>query len=234
MSFALKSMPPVDDLEVFFELNPNVRSWEVFVLHARYINRLLNSTINLDELIVDYIPGINTAVFLQTVDFFKQHHQRGFYQRLSLKAWSFVVFVEQLVNIPGLEKIELLDQLDYVLPMLPSLKELHIQLGLELSLSSTDMLAKNLPNLEKLYITFATTIEILPFIRQIPKLTELSLNGFYDCRLNLSSLNKDREKLLNARKLTIYTPENVYIRTISEMHGLGHTNWRWVTIRSFY
>lgn len=56
----------------------------------------------------------------------------------------------------------------------------------------------------------------MPFISQAPKLKEiyilnLLIKNETDADINLSSLNNEREKLPNAKKVTIYANESIYL-----------------------
>lgn len=58
---------------------------------------------------------------------------------------------------------------------------------------------------------------IFPFIRQLPKLKELSIHQlkypFEETVIGLSTLNEERKKLAGACKITIFLTEWVYLPT---------------------
>ncbi|XP_031635406.1 uncharacterized protein LOC116348520 [Contarinia nasturtii] len=76
-------------------------------------------------------------------------------------------------------------------------------------------------NLKRVHSDYASSDDILPFIRHAEKVNKIRveelLSGSHfdenDNVLDLFALNKEREKLVGARKITIYVPEDVYLLT---------------------
>lgn len=105
---------------------------------------------------------------------------------------------------------------NYNLPLIVNLKELTILYGP----NPTDMevIANSFMELERVSLNDATYNDILPFIRQSWNLKEIKVfpkseDHFNGGILELMALNIEREKLQNAQKLTIFVPENIFLKT---------------------
>lgn len=127
----------------------------------------------------------------------------------------------------GLEKLKIyfhhFCQGIILLPSLPSLKELEF--SDETKTMDMKVIATKFINLEQLIIHHAKHEDILSFIR-MPKLKKLKLEyeGIKTINtLKLLTLNKEREKLPTARKVTIYVPDFVFLKTKWSV-GNGETN----------
>lgn len=70
-----------------------------------------------------------------------------------------------------------------------------------------------LMNVERLHL-FRKSLDILRIIQQIKNLRKIKILGFRSAEiLELNVLNREREKLADARKVTIYVPDAVYLAT---------------------
>lgn len=114
---------------------------------------------------------------------------------------------------------------------LVNLKLLFLGINTNLSSAKANKLAKNLENLEKIYVQTNTIHAITPFLRNCINLSTiyvygLSLPGKFNTkgsRDHISSLNKDRKQLSSACKTTVYLPDEAYIRVKSESYRLNYS-----------
>lgn len=80
-------------------------------------------------------------------------------------------------------------------------------------------MAKSLVNLEFIQFKSADVIDLIPFIRYLPKLTTIIVfctrrsdaYKIINTTPTLAELNEERSKLTNARKLTVYVEERIYL-----------------------
>ncbi|XP_055306488.1 uncharacterized protein LOC129570790 [Sitodiplosis mosellana] len=218
----------IDELNEFFERNPTVQAFSTSTL-CLWKNRkeLLKSTATLEMLEVkeasemDMIDDDDDEEFtlIEFCNLLKQLHRRRFFKRLNFYTQSCNEETSTHLTSLGhcLEKLCIKNfTRSYSLPLLTNLKELAIQDGA----NSTDMdiLANSLPNLQRLHINKASVDDIQPFIRQSPKLRQIKVLSKDEAHFNrgilkLLTLNQDREKLAQARKVSIYVPDNIFLRT---------------------
>lgn len=219
---------PIDGLIGFLERNSNIRTFATSG-QCLWVNRdqLLNSTVKLNILEVRMMEvyGVDMDEFgiaatrMQTICWLLyQLYEKGFYQRLHF----YITDDDQINNIDDLASLYGFDKLcitnfkgSFSLKPLRLVKELVIIKGIEY----IDLvhLADQCVKLERLYLGIRTIYEILPFVRTSPKLYEITLlpeflNKF-DIKIVISVLNREREKLPAARKLTIYAPDDIYLVT---------------------
>lgn len=170
-------------------------------------------------------------------DLLIQLHNQGFYKRLLLCTPSVdQELSNKLTAVPGLETLRIdRFQESFSIPLLSEseLKDLIILDGL--NVKDAEILANGLVKLERLHVDQSTIEAILPFIRQSKKLNKIKillkspirfLNLYYfnnveesDVKttswriLNLATINEEREKLPNARKVIIYVSDDVFLAT---------------------
>lgn len=101
----------------------------------------------------------------------------------------------------------------YNLPQLVDLKELIILKGT--NIKDMQILANSLVKLERLCIENCENVDdVTPFIRQSPKLNRIKFTPHHrDEVLNLRMLNEERAKLAGARKIILYTRDDVFLAT---------------------
>lgn len=219
----------IDEFNEFFDRNPNVRTFSTSSL-CLWKNRreLLKSNAKLDLLEVKEIN--ETEIFdddenddEMTMRAFckllNQLHERNFYKRLNFYTQSCNEETSGHLTSLGhcIEKLCIKNfTRSYSLPQLINLKELAIHDGA----NATDMetLANSLTKLQRLHINKASVDDIRPFIRQSTKLRQIRAipkdeTHFNGGILQLLTLNREREKLSEARKITIFVPDNIYLRT---------------------
>lgn len=215
------------ELNEFFELNPNVRSFST-TADCIWANRneLLQSNAKLDILEVKiFTPAMyfnldfGTEQIIEMIrNLFVQLFNRGFYKRLFL----YVPKVDQqacnlLTLLKGLEKLCIREYGQiFGLAQLTNLRELAILDGAKAD--DMEILANSYTNLQRFYISNASIDDIRPFICRSTNLTKVKVipkdeSHFNGGILPLIALNREREKLAGARKVTIYVPDNVFINS---------------------
>lgn len=197
-----------NELNQFFELNPNVRNLgidgECILANRR---SLMESNIKLDNLTVKWILN-KEEVF----NVLKELHGRGFYQRLHFK-FDRITPNDQLTTLRGLTTLHV--SFDATLPSIPDLKELGFNQYLSF-LKTQGLNVAALPQrfigIERLIILRASVDDIMHFIRHSRNLKEIEVKELEDdTTLDISALNKEREQLNGAQKMVIYVEEHIYL-----------------------
>lgn len=210
------------ELKSFFEQNPNVRS---FSCTPNYLWKnqhwMLASDIKIERLDIKYIDsdysdydGVGLVCNL-----LKDLHERGFYQRLSIHIpgrWYLgdyrqILSLRSLVYLyPGY------DEIWSVLPPLPDLKELVLYHEYH-----ADIMINSITNIQRISIWRTSIDGILPFIQRCLHLKQIRIENLEDLEddgphaekgiIDLLTLNKEREKLANSRKITIFVREDIFL-----------------------
>lgn len=224
--------PLVKDLNMFFRNNPHVRSLSTNTPSIWY-NRvgLLKSNIQLDLLEIKDALGFR-PISKTFCNLLIQLHQRGLFKRLNFYTYNIDNTTGMhLATLPVLEKLCLRDK-SFTSTGLTNLRELAILDGA----NSNDMefFANNLVCLQRVYIGNATIDDVLPFICKAPKVTKIKVipkdkTHFNGGILKLLTLNKERAKLLGAIKITIYIPDDAFLRTKWATYN-GDTNLKFIEI----
>lgn len=201
------------ELATFFKQNPTVNNFLTnFLSLWGNRNQLLSSGAKLDRLGVEDCWYHTVGNIKQIFDLLKELHGKGFYRRLHLNLEKINrELCEQMALLPGLEKLQFNQFIEISnLSCLTSLKELHLPGGLKPN--EIEVIALNLVNLEKVTISSIASDDLLPFMSYSGKLIRLYayLNGRI---LNLLKLNKERERLINARKCIIFVRDNIFLNT---------------------
>lgn len=204
----------LNEIASFLELNRNIRK---FSTDARYLleNRqiLMASAVKLDELTITYAEydNINLKILCHLLN---KLYDRGIYKRLQ---FDYVYGLhrekaEQLNSVNGLVKITVNYAKEPItLGAFESLEEIFIESSLKITDLTT--VARNLTKLRRIHFACSNFRDILPLISCAKNLKEIKLNRLTDRNkiLNLFALNKKREKLQGAKRITLYAPENVYL-----------------------
>ncbi|XP_055305042.1 uncharacterized protein LOC129569873 [Sitodiplosis mosellana] len=204
----------IDELKTFFEQNPNIRSLitnSVFLVANWDLFRTAN--IKLDTLAIRFDNADNV---MGICDSLNALHERGVFKRLHCYNKSIS---DQLASLNAMEKLAITSwsagDCANISPLLINIKELSID---DITVNShMETTARNLVNLERVYLSEPTSAAIMSFIRHSPKLRKIKveygsliLNSKND-GLDLAALNNERAKLAGARKVTIYVGEGVYL-----------------------
>lgn len=146
-----------------------------------------------------------------------QLYKRGFYKRLHFYVENLSQITRnQLFSLNGLEKL-CIKQYNGIwkLPELSNLLELAL---LDVSDDvNLEPIANNLTQLQRLFLSNASFEHLTTFIRLSKNLIRVKFanNSKHQCNekiTHLSTLNIERSKLLGARKVTIYAPDNIYLQ----------------------
>lgn len=217
----------VNELTTFFQLNPNVHSFSTSYIFLSE-NRIgfMNSGIKVDVLQVKKqdlsMYRVGDVNVNEMFDLFKELHICGFYKHLHLYMQRISQqFVEQIILLGDvLEKLCFRNYYDTGhcdtvftnWPILPKLKDLGI-VGVIRSYE-TEILAQRLVNIKRVYLHSTTYADISTFVRHSAKLKQIFVKDVIPLNANIpkiTTLNNQREKLKDARKVTIYFPDNLFV-----------------------
>lgn len=210
----------IHELKTFFAINSNVRTFAT-TLQFLWKNRfwLRNSNIHLDRLDIE---GIGFEKLDSLFDFVNELHGQGFYKRLHFygKIIDDDTFMLRVATVHGLEKLYLarIDS-NIVLPPLIGVKELNF-IHCE-DIKHPTALAANIPNVKLIHIRNARIEDILPFIRLSPSVEKIRVECLMkegDIHLkndviDLVALNKERQSLIGAHKITLHVKESIFLAT---------------------
>lgn len=209
----------IAELNAFFEENLHIRSFSTNA-NCLWINRnsFIGSQVHLDDLAIEIDASIeiDIGVFCSLLDTL---YENGFYKRLHL----YVENVDQntvrhMAALHGLVKLYVVNTtIDTDLSSLTNLKELGIHIGS--SVLNLDAVAKSLDKLQNVYFYYASSDQVLPFIRHSMNLRTIKIRNlesgthFDENILYLPGLNKERGKLAYCQKVTVYLEEDIYLTT---------------------
>lgn len=208
-------------LKSFFERNPAVRTFAI-TKNGLWLNRavITNTNVCLDILAVDYDQGVDLDDFCE---FLNELYDRGVYKNLHFYFGYSLLdqkIVNRLASLKALTKLRAKTDTQHI--TLSAF--VHLQ---ELCISNSSLVAdlKSLPhiltNLNRIYFGEASSDDMLPFIAgsvtlsRINVLSLLTGNHFdqHEGVLDLAALDRQRKRLQEARKITIYVDERVYLAT---------------------
>lgn len=213
-----------NDFKTLFDMNPNIRSFSIDA-KSLLINRqsFLSCGAKLEKLAVDFHPeNINSDVEPGLIvnivyDLLIELHEMGFYQCLHL----YITFIDRqncLQKLFSLDSLEMLGGFITSIEMpLKKLKDLDIDKTSDVT--NLEGFPSKIPTLERINFSKATSNDILPFICQSNKLKIMKIDQLMDGTylengvLDLVALNRERGKLIKARKLSIYVNESVFLAT---------------------
>lgn len=220
-----------DELKIFFEQNPNVRS---FTTNANNLwesrDLFLECQVQLDDLSIEMgAPTEEPQTTGQTFKLLKELHKRGSFKRLHLDLKCFSQQTLEQMELLGnallaLSSLRLKEctSESITLPQLINLKELNISTCLnDLPLGAmTDVnaLVSQLVNLERIHFAIADDYEITQFICHSAKLKKMKIENLAwqddnNVCIDLLMLNNERAKLPQAQKLIIYIGDEEYLAT---------------------
>lgn len=214
-----------NEVKLLFQQNSNIRSFSTDAKSLLINQRsFLSSDAKLDQLAIDFhhpnsINAEADPLFIVNsfYNLLIELHEKEFYQSLHI----FVSFVDSQNCMQKLFLLEPLEMLGgFVISIenpLMKLRELDINKGSEVN--DIGMIPIQIPKLESISFSEATSDDILTFICHSSKLriikVDLLLDGTHlrNGVLDLVALNKEREKLTNAKKIVIYVNESVFMST---------------------
>lgn len=225
-----------NELRNFLQLNRNVRSFSIdaksLMLNQDQVLAAAANDVIVDKLAIDFHPHainaeIEPAIIAQLFyNFLIELQECQFFAELHL----YVKFMDHQNCMQKLYSLNTLTMLggyiDRIENPLMRVKELDISMGSDILDLQT--LPEKLPNLERIHFAKATVDHILPFIRFSPRLKQVKCGDLSDGMhmiggiLDVDALNNQRKELPNARKVTIYVNEAVFLATKWARKGAMH------------
>lgn len=212
-----------DQLAELLMLNPNIRRF-VTTPNCLMENRVAMKTttdINLDDLAISFDFHANYSV-ATLCELLNELHERGVYKRVHLFFYEITTqnTIYQLTTVNGLDSLFIYKALvRFELPELRSLVELCVYK--KSSKIDLDHVLDELVNLKRIYFCFSHLDDIIPFIQRSASLERIRVDCLrYGPQFNentkvidLPTLNRLRQQLPGARKITFYVREDVYLAT---------------------
>lgn len=209
----------INNLNVFLEKNSQLESLAMnSSLVWKNQDVLRESKIKLKDfaIVINFEESRDYAAYFQL---FNELHRQGLFQQLHLYINGFTkTIITQMESLQAFVKLYFTNcKLDKsVTSSIASI----IELGTVKSsnLNDIEYLAKNLVNLQRLFIQCADLEDILTFLKfsrnlRIIQVKYLEINRCIGKILNLPELNKARMQLKNARKVTIFIDETLFLTT---------------------
>lgn len=219
----LYGSPSVENIVIFLELNTNIRK---FATTAEFLwenrDKMKNANIKFDELIVFLSENVNTVSFCHLLN---RLYGLKFYKKLKLCSVTHQRMLNQLPTVNGLWKLHTPQLKHHVtLPSLKNVQELCVHESTKIT--NFESLVNYLVDLKRIHIFYARFNDIVPLIRASATLEEVKVDllgqGIHfseDTKvIHLAELNRERKKLRNARKITFYVREGVYLATKFALH----------------
>lgn len=225
------------NLAKFLVNNPNVKRFEcnVYDLRTERLKQILNILIEsnqIEELCL-YVKDVVASITF--VDELKTLEKRSGFKQMILEFSARYPITEDIFKVASLKKLtaiklqgfKMVNSLETFQPF-AHLKDLHLVSCVELKQAEADLLARNIPNLEGLYLIIGEQLfrlprfvevnafhQITPFARYSSKLKKVIVKGFnvvtdsVGSEENIMELDAARKQLENACKLMIYVDERL-------------------------
>lgn len=227
--FHWSSSPLPDNLDTFFRLNPQIRSFNSSIYTTMNTMWFLNRTgICIDELHLELILELyeEEREGMEIV----RTHLNALYKKKQIKRLMVqFIFCSQFLD-PEWGRMDYLTgvYIDFphragatrALCTLVHLKLLVLGINTILSRAKSSILTKHLINLEEIYVQINSIYAIVPFLRKAKKLKKIYVYGMGlaksfsgKCKANqMATLNDERIKLLDACKTTVFLPDHAYVQ----------------------
>lgn len=200
----------IDKLQTFFDLNPNIKSFAMDI-NCLWQNEMTLRTVDirLDDLAIDFHGWEQRMDAIRSL--LDKFQKRGLYKRLHLyTSYHDAESFKRIGSIPALEKLYLSNKVAAAidLPRMIQLKEISFRYFTDIV--DMDALRDKLAHLERIHLKEASFYDILPFIQQLDKLQTIHIEHVaFDANFvaNLEAVNRERELLQDAHKVTIYIDE---------------------------
>lgn len=225
----------VNELKTFFRNNSHVKSFTTDLV-SLYANKhlLIESEIKLNDLTVDVSkhfrpPQHVEQIYFDALDELAQH---GIFKRLHYNLMDFdQEVIDRMTQLPSIKSLcldtHINDESIINLPNLIDVVELKIGYCSKLN---TNLVAKQLENLQRIHFQHISLQDVRAFFRQSINLRKMKIDRLEDSErsfddemfgnvLYLSLWNEEREKLPAAKKVTIYIYDEVYLATKWAMKG---------------
>lgn len=221
--FQPRDMETIEKIPVFLKHNPNICKFattaNLFCWAARDFMENADD-IKLDEFAIrfDYYTTVGFGPFCELLNAL---YERGVYKRLQMYVWgeSLQEMIDQLAKVNGFTKLFICPQRLVTIPTLKSLEELYVNNSAKII--DTENMVNRLINLRRISFERANFNDVMPFVRRAPQLDKIRvdyLNGGIRFNqgtniIDLRALNGERQQLPNARKITLYVQEKIYLAT---------------------
>lgn len=202
----------IDEIVTFFVQNSSIRIFSTSLEFLReYAFPLNDSGVKLDELrVIEH----TSPDFLDydCLELFRELHDKGFYKKLHLSGEMFDIHMLEndlaMITPLGVERLSL-NYSTFILPALPDIKEIYFD-----NFDEPHQFA-NVKNVERLHFHKLNCDQIMLAIREFPKLTLFKFHELTNDveTINLSALNREREKVTGASKVTIYVDDKIFLAT---------------------
>lgn len=224
---------------MFLEQNPNIQKFAVdadFMWTNRDIIKNA-SGIQLDSLAVQlfFRSQFEFAAFYGLLN---ELYARGFYRRLQIYICGITnqKMIDQLATVNGLVKLSMEQiNLNVTLSALSKLEELCANNSF--NIADMEAVANDLINLKRIHFQKAFFVKIMLFVRRSVALDKIKVDIWLDHGssnfgqnpiVDLVKLNRAREQLPNARTITVYVKEEVYLAT---KRALKETNFPLIRLK---
>lgn len=200
-----------NELLTFFQQNPQVQTFSTdsYSFCANRNTFLSSAGIQLDQLAIEFT---SESIAAETIDLLNELYDRGFFKRLHVYVYVDYMnearnYIERILSMPLASNA--LEMFHGSFGRIPQpLKNLKILGILHDSLLSINI-PETFPNLERIYIPFGNIHQLLPFIRDAVNLKAIKIKQL-DGSIDLLALNREREQLKGAQRLTIYVNEDFF------------------------
>ncbi|XP_055306314.1 uncharacterized protein LOC129570648 [Sitodiplosis mosellana] len=232
-----KCPPPLDEqlLTTFFKQNTNIKHFaanETLLLFIRH--SIVTSNAKFDSMSI--LLKTDENVEIRTL--MNEFHEQEIYKELHLyvhtpKQGSCQVAPTVAGTVEKLSYVMFIDDLRVL--HLVNLKEL--QCGLIQPNLNMESVADALVNLQRFSVWFANQDLIFALIRRSRKLCNISVINMEEVErkpvtvLDLDLWNKERGKLIGARKVTVYVDEKLFLAT---KEATQNKDYKWIEIKRHY
>lgn len=214
---------------MFLELNPNIQKFattSTFIWENRHQILLANVKLNNLAIRMDFETRDNAGPMC---DLLNVLYARGFYRKLEF--YFFQILDQQEINqlavLNGLVKLYVEScRNSVVLSPLKGLEELHIGNKTPYTdhygwITDFEVLANELSNLRRIHFVCVGIDDILPFIRRSAEMQRIKVDKLrtkipfknYNRIIDLFALNQEREKVIDAQKITLFVEEDIFLGT---------------------
>lgn len=206
----------IDKLEKFFELNPDIRSFAIDINYLWANERTLRTAnIRLDDLAVNIHGWESKMDAINSV--FDKFQKRGLYKRLHVyTSYYDAESFKRITSMPLLDKLYLSNKVaaPIDIPQKNHLTEISFRYFTDIL--DMEHLNSKLDHLERIHFKEASLYDVLPFVQKLVKLKIIAIEKTkfnLSFIMNLDSINRQRELLHDAQKVTLYIDETVYLET---------------------
>lgn len=199
----------------FFEQNPNIRE---FKCGGRFLIRnkdwLLKTNAKLDYLNIMRIEVFDSDIY----PLLNQLHEREFYKKIQLHLQLNQDTTNKISKLPirGISvRRPIKRNFDFPkdFPGMTDAKEMDLRVANNYNIGK---FFTKFPNVTRVSLWDSSPNQILPLIKQLKNLRDLFISFGWNYQieqLNLWTLNKEREKLSGACRVTIYVNEGIFLAT---------------------